>query len=187
MKGFIYIAGSFRTVRRTACGGDASWIDNDPHFWTQPPTWAFVETTFDEKLQRAIIYFSCYREKLSNRSASSLTYASKKKSATTMRLNAATYEASEWATNVQMEISSLIGLEDIINMTPDLTNTCLRESRANMSLTTACTLAFCLKQKLEDLHRSFCVCFGDYLVVRLQGRLIISRAMVGSSQPSKFN
>lgn len=39
MKGFIYIAGSFHTVRRGTCGGGAGWIDNDPHFWTDPPTW----------------------------------------------------------------------------------------------------------------------------------------------------
>lgn len=39
MKGLMYIAGSFHTVRRNMCGGGKSWIDNDPHFWTQPPTW----------------------------------------------------------------------------------------------------------------------------------------------------
>jgi hypothetical protein len=39
MKGFMYIAGSFLTVRRSACGGGKGWIDNDPHFWTSPPTW----------------------------------------------------------------------------------------------------------------------------------------------------
>lgn len=39
MKGLMYIAGSFHTVQRNACGGGKGWIDNDPHFWTQPPTW----------------------------------------------------------------------------------------------------------------------------------------------------
>lgn len=35
----MYIAGSFHTVRRNTCGGGKGWVDNDPHFWTQPPTW----------------------------------------------------------------------------------------------------------------------------------------------------
>lgn len=39
MKGYIYIAGAFETVNRSACGQIGSWIDNDPHFWTSPPTW----------------------------------------------------------------------------------------------------------------------------------------------------
>lgn len=39
MKGLIYIAGSFHSVRRSVCGGGKEWIDNDPHFWSQPPTW----------------------------------------------------------------------------------------------------------------------------------------------------
>ena len=39
MKGFIYIAASFLTVNRSKCGQGGAWIDNDPHFWTQPPTW----------------------------------------------------------------------------------------------------------------------------------------------------
>lgn len=39
MRGYIYIAGSFKTVNRTTCGQRGSWVDNDPHFWTDPPTW----------------------------------------------------------------------------------------------------------------------------------------------------
>ena len=39
MKGFIYIAGAFHTVTRSKCGRGGAWIDNDPHFWTSPPTW----------------------------------------------------------------------------------------------------------------------------------------------------
>jgi len=39
MKGYIYTAGSFVTVNRSICGQKGSWIDNDPHFWTGPPTW----------------------------------------------------------------------------------------------------------------------------------------------------
>lgn len=39
LRGYIYIASSFETVNRSACGQGGSWIDNDPHFWTIPPTW----------------------------------------------------------------------------------------------------------------------------------------------------
>jgi hypothetical protein len=39
MKGFIYIASAFHTVNRSSCGRGGAWIDNDPHFWTDPPTW----------------------------------------------------------------------------------------------------------------------------------------------------
>lgn len=39
MKGFIYIASAFHTVNRSKCGRGGASIDNDPHFWTQPPTW----------------------------------------------------------------------------------------------------------------------------------------------------
>jgi hypothetical protein len=39
MKGYIYIASAFETVNRSVCGQNGSWIDNDPHFWTSPPTW----------------------------------------------------------------------------------------------------------------------------------------------------
>lgn len=39
MKGYIYIASAFETVNRSPCGQAGSWIDNDPHFWSSPPTW----------------------------------------------------------------------------------------------------------------------------------------------------
>lgn len=39
MKGFIYIASAFHTVNHSKCGRGGAWIDNDPHFWTDPPTW----------------------------------------------------------------------------------------------------------------------------------------------------
>ncbi|OQA34011.1 MAG: hypothetical protein BWY57_00808 [Betaproteobacteria bacterium ADurb.Bin341] len=39
MKGYIYIASAFGTVNRSPCGQAGSSIDNDPHFWTSPPTW----------------------------------------------------------------------------------------------------------------------------------------------------
>ncbi len=39
MKGYIYIASAFETVSRSVCGKKGSWVDNDPHFWTCPPTW----------------------------------------------------------------------------------------------------------------------------------------------------
>ncbi len=45
----MYIAGSFHTVRRAACGGGMGWIDNDPHFWTQPPTWGICRNDLRRK------------------------------------------------------------------------------------------------------------------------------------------
>jgi hypothetical protein len=39
MKGYIYIASAFETVNRSVCGQKWAWIDNDPHFWSSPPTW----------------------------------------------------------------------------------------------------------------------------------------------------
>ena len=44
MKGRIYISGAFRNVSRTRCGGGVGWIDNDPHFWTTPPTWGICRS-----------------------------------------------------------------------------------------------------------------------------------------------
>jgi hypothetical protein len=39
VKGYIYIASAFETVNRSPCGQAGSWVDNDPHFWSAPPTW----------------------------------------------------------------------------------------------------------------------------------------------------
>src|SRR5688500_3981471 len=49
MKGLIYIAGSFETVSRSKCGGGRAWIDNDPHFWTNPPTWGICRNDLRRK------------------------------------------------------------------------------------------------------------------------------------------
>jgi hypothetical protein len=43
MKGYIYISGAFMTVKRSKCHG-TGWLDNDPHFWNQPPTWGICRT-----------------------------------------------------------------------------------------------------------------------------------------------
>ncbi len=44
VKGYIYIAGAF--VNGSKCGGGNQWIDNDPHFWTSPPTWGICRHDF---------------------------------------------------------------------------------------------------------------------------------------------
>ena len=49
MKGIIYIAGSFLTVNKGSCGGGKGWIDNDPHFWTSPPTWGICRNDLRKK------------------------------------------------------------------------------------------------------------------------------------------
>ncbi len=45
----MYIAGSFHTVSRALCGGGKGWLDNDPHFWTQPPTWGICRNDLRKK------------------------------------------------------------------------------------------------------------------------------------------
>ncbi len=52
MKGIIYIAGSFNTVRRMRCRPNAEYLDNDPHFWTSPPTWGICRN--DRRRQASI-------------------------------------------------------------------------------------------------------------------------------------
>jgi hypothetical protein len=45
-EGRIYISGAFKKVNRSKCGGGVGWLDNDPHFWTQPPTWGICRTDY---------------------------------------------------------------------------------------------------------------------------------------------
>jgi len=45
MQGRIYVSGAFTTVNSSKCGG-VGWLDNDPHFWNQPPTWGICRTDF---------------------------------------------------------------------------------------------------------------------------------------------
>jgi hypothetical protein len=49
MSNFIYIAGSFETVNRSKCGRGKAWIDNDPHFWSDPPTWGICRNDLRQK------------------------------------------------------------------------------------------------------------------------------------------
>lgn len=44
MQGRIYISGAFRTLKRSKCRTGVGWLDNDPHFWTQPSTWGICRT-----------------------------------------------------------------------------------------------------------------------------------------------
>jgi hypothetical protein len=57
MKGYIYIAGSFDNVNRSACGQGDDWIDNDPHFWTSPPTWGICRPDLREKVDEDDVIF----------------------------------------------------------------------------------------------------------------------------------
>ena len=50
MAGYIYIAGSFHNVKRSVCGTSGSWIDNDPHFWTDPPTWGICRPDLRKRM-----------------------------------------------------------------------------------------------------------------------------------------
>lgn len=57
MKGRIYISGAFTTVSRSKCGGGKGWMDNDPHFWEQPPTWGICRTDYRRVLQEGDYIF----------------------------------------------------------------------------------------------------------------------------------
>lgn len=57
MTGYIYIAGSFLNVNRSRCGQGGEWIDNDPHFWTDPPTWGICRPDLREKVVEGDVVF----------------------------------------------------------------------------------------------------------------------------------
>ena len=57
MNGYIYIAGSFHNVNRSRCGQGGEWIDNDPHFWTSPPTWGICRPDLREKINPCDVVF----------------------------------------------------------------------------------------------------------------------------------
>lgn len=57
MKGYIYIASSFETVNRSVCGQKGSWVDNDPHFWTQPPTWGICRNDLRATAEQGDVVF----------------------------------------------------------------------------------------------------------------------------------
>ena len=48
MKGFIYIAGTFEKVSQPKDKSD--WRDNDPHFWSSPPTWGICRPDLRERV-----------------------------------------------------------------------------------------------------------------------------------------
>jgi hypothetical protein len=58
MAGYIYIASAFETVNRSLCGQAGSWIDNDPHFWTDPPTWGICRPDLRAGAsEKDVVYF----------------------------------------------------------------------------------------------------------------------------------
>jgi hypothetical protein len=48
MQGRIYISGAFTNLNYVKCKPNNEWLDNDPHFWSNPPTWVFVEQISEE-------------------------------------------------------------------------------------------------------------------------------------------
>ena len=63
MKGYIYIASAFETVNRSVCGQKGSWIDNDPHFWTSPPTWGICRNDLRASAEIGdVVFFVLPRE-----------------------------------------------------------------------------------------------------------------------------
>src|SRR5271166_2960005 len=57
LKGYIYIASAFETVNRSACGQKGSWVDNDPHFWTSPPTWGICRSDLRARAEEGDVVF----------------------------------------------------------------------------------------------------------------------------------
>lgn len=57
MHGFMYIAGSFETVDRQKCGRGKGWVDNDPHFWTNPPTWGICRNDIRRRVKEGSYIF----------------------------------------------------------------------------------------------------------------------------------
>src|SRR5260370_29408948 len=57
MKGIMYIAQYFETVNRSKCGRGRTWIDNDPHFWTSPPTWGICRPDWRSKADKGDYVF----------------------------------------------------------------------------------------------------------------------------------
>jgi hypothetical protein len=51
IKGYIYIASAFHTVNRSKCGQGGTWVDNDPHFWTEPPTWGICRNDLRKRAE----------------------------------------------------------------------------------------------------------------------------------------
>ena len=57
MKGIIYIAGSFGAIRKGGCSRGKELIDNDPHFWTSPPTWGICRNDLRRKAEPDDVVF----------------------------------------------------------------------------------------------------------------------------------
>lgn len=49
MKGRIYISSAFTNLP-AKCKPFGGFVDNDPHFWSQPPTWGICRTDFRRNL-----------------------------------------------------------------------------------------------------------------------------------------
>ena len=52
MQGRIYISSAFTNIKNVKCKPNKDWLDNDPHFWTNPPTWGICRTDFRKMLDK---------------------------------------------------------------------------------------------------------------------------------------
>ena len=55
--GMMYIANSFKTVARTQRERERWPVDNDPHFWSSPPTWGICRPDLRKKTARGQTIF----------------------------------------------------------------------------------------------------------------------------------
>ena len=50
MEGRIYISGAFTNIKYNKCKPNSKCIDNDPHFWSIPPTWGICRYDFRNRV-----------------------------------------------------------------------------------------------------------------------------------------
>jgi|HubBroStandDraft_4_1064222.scaffolds.fasta_scaffold04340_5 hypothetical protein len=62
MEGYIYIASAFETVNRSTCGPKGTRVDNDPRFWTSPPTWGICRNDIRAKADQGDFIFFIDRD-----------------------------------------------------------------------------------------------------------------------------
>ncbi|MNL02186.1 hypothetical protein D3C87_1226850 [compost metagenome] len=55
--GMMYIVNSFKTVARTQRERGRWPVDNDPHFWSSPPTWGICRPDLRKKAARGQTIF----------------------------------------------------------------------------------------------------------------------------------
>jgi hypothetical protein len=56
-QGRIYISSAFTNLPYVKCKPNTEWLDNDPHFWSSPPTWGICRTDYRRVLSEGDYVF----------------------------------------------------------------------------------------------------------------------------------